>query len=80
MAATPTHAPSRFVAQTLLREPPPGTFDYSWCGHAGSGVPFFGNAAARRTIKRWASQPAERDVRGELFGAQRFLDEVNDER
>ena len=39
-------APSRFVAQAFLHSALP---NYSWCGRAGSGVPFLGTAAARRT-------------------------------
>ena len=42
-------APSRFVAQAFLRSAVP---NYSWCGRAGSGVPFLGTAAARRRARR----------------------------
>jgi uncharacterized protein YjiS (DUF1127 family) len=31
--------------------------NFSWCGRAGSSVPFLGGAAARRTARRWASHP-----------------------
>jgi hypothetical protein len=43
------HAPSRFVAQAPLHEASP---NYSWCGRAGSRVPFLRIAAARRTARR----------------------------
>jgi hypothetical protein len=42
-------APSRFAAQVFLQSAMP---NYSWCGRAGSGVPFLGTAAARRTTTR----------------------------
>ena len=40
------HVPSHLVAQPPLHRPLPNN---SWCGRAGSGVPFLGTAAARRT-------------------------------
>lgn len=48
-SASLPQAPSRFVAQAFLHSASP---NYSWCGRAGSAVPFLGTAAARRTTTR----------------------------
>ncbi len=51
-------APPRFVAQAPLHSASP---NYSWCGRAGSGVPFLGTAAARRTTGRWTTMERHTD-------------------